>query len=75
DFRRRFGREMAFRGGIDKRAIAKGGRAIEHEIQRVAPIIQDGGYLPGCDHGVPSNVAWPDYVRYVGLVARETGWL
>jgi len=74
-FRREYGREMAFRGGIDKRAMAKGGSAIETEIARVAPIIRDGGYIPGCDHGVPSDVSWPNYARYVGLLARETGWL
>ncbi len=66
---------MAFRGGVDKRAMAKGGSAIEAEIARVAPIIRDGGYIPGCDHGVPPDVSWPNYVRYVGLLARETGWL
>jgi hypothetical protein len=74
-FRRQYGRAMAFRGGLDKRAIAKGGSAIQAEIERLAPIIHDGGYLPGCDHGVPADVSWPDYVRYVGLLARETGWM
>ncbi len=75
EFRRAFGRKMAYRGGIDKRAIAKGGEAIEQEIERVSPIIGGGGYIPGCDHGVPADVTWPDYVRYVGLLAEETGWL
>lgn len=72
--RGRYGRRMAFRGGIDKRAIAKGGRAIEEEIARVRPVIASGGYIPGCDHGVPADVSWPDYVRYVGLLAEATGW-
>jgi len=75
DFRARFGRRMAFRGGIDKRAIAKGGAAIEDEIARIRPVIASGGYIPGCDHGVPSDVSWPDFVRYVGLLARATGWI
>ncbi len=75
DFRTRFGRRMAFRGGIDKRAMANGGAAIEAEIARVRPVIDSGGYIPGCDHGVPSDVSWPDYVRYVGLLAKATGWL
>jgi hypothetical protein len=74
-FRRRFGREMAYRGGVDKRAMAKGGRFIEEEIARLRPVIDGGGYIPGCDHGVPADVAWPDFVRYVGLLARATGWL
>jgi hypothetical protein len=73
--RRRFGRNMAFRGGVDKRLIARGGRSIEAEIARLGPVIQAGGYIPGCDHGVPADVAWPDFVRYVGLLARVTGWM
>jgi hypothetical protein len=74
-FRARFGRRMAYRGGVDKRAIAKGGAAIEEEIARVGPVIASGGYIPGCDHGVPADVSWPDFVRYVGLLARATGWM
>jgi hypothetical protein len=66
---------MAYRGGVDKRLMAKGGRYIEAEIERLMPVIRDGGYIPGCDHGVPSDVAWPDYVYYVKLLARATGWL
>jgi hypothetical protein len=65
---------MAFRGGIDKRAMAAGGRVIEREIVRLAPVLQGGGYIPECDHGIPANVAWPDYVHYVSLLAEATGW-
>jgi len=74
-FRRDFGSRMAFRGGVDKRAMAKGGDAIVHELDRLAPVIRDGGFIPGCDHAVPPDVSWPDYVRYVELLAKETGWL
>jgi len=74
-FRTRFGRRMAYRGGVDKRAIAKGGTAIEDEIARVRPVIASGGYIPGCDHAVPADVSWPDFVHYVGLLARATGWM
>jgi uroporphyrinogen decarboxylase len=74
-YRRRYGRNMAYRGGIDKRAIAKGGAAIEAEFARLAPAIRAGGYIPGCDHGVPADVSWANYVRYVGLLAKATGWM
>jgi len=75
EFRRSFGREMAFRGGVDKRAMAKGGRVIEAEMKRLEPVIRDGGYIPGCDHGIPPDVSWADFVYYVGLLAQTTGWL
>lgn len=74
-FRKAFGRHMAFRGGVDKRAMAKGGEVIEAEITRIRPVIESGGYIPGCDHGVPPDVSWPNYVRYVRLLAEATGWL
>jgi uroporphyrinogen decarboxylase len=66
---------MAFRGGVDKRAMTKGRVIVEKEIQRIRPVIEDGGYIPGCGHGVPSDVAWPDYVYYVKLLTQSTGWL
>jgi uroporphyrinogen decarboxylase len=75
ELRRRFGSRIAFIGGVDKRAIARGGADIEAEIARIVPVIESGGYIPGCDHGVPSDVSWPDFVHYVGLLARVTGWL
>jgi len=74
-YHRQFGRRMAYRGGVDKRAIAKGGKAIRDELERLTPVIRGGGYIPGCDHGVPPDVSWPNFVEYVGLLARLTGWL
>lgn len=70
-----YGQTMAFRGGIDKRCIAAGGRFIEREIDRLRPVITSGGYIPGCDHGVPADVSWPHYLHYVELLAQATGWL
>lgn len=75
EFRRRFKYDIAYFGGIDKRCIAKGGKAIEDEIKRVEPVIRDGGYIPSCDHGVPSDISWPNFVYYVKLLAQATGWL
>ncbi|MBI3970244.1 MAG: hypothetical protein HY332_03045 [Chloroflexi bacterium] len=74
-YRRRFGRQVAFRGGVDKRAMARGGQAIREELARIAPVVRDGGYIPGCDHGVPSDVSWPNFVDYTRLLAQMTGWL
>jgi len=75
EFRRRFGRRMAYKQGVDKRAIAKGGQVIRDELDRLAPVVRDGGYIPGCDHGVPSDISWPNFVDYSRLLARLTGWL
>ena len=29
----------------------------------------------GSDHGVPSDVSWPNFVQYTKLLAKATGWL
>jgi len=74
-YRRTFGKKIAFRQGVDKRCIAKGGKIIEEELARLEPVIRDGGYIPGCDHGVPFDISWPDFVHYGRLLAELTGWL
>ena len=75
EFRTTFGRKIAFYGGIDKRAMAKGGEILEAEIERNLPVIHDGGFIPSCDHGIPADVSWPNYVLYTKLLAEVTGWL
>ncbi len=74
-FRKKFGRNMAYRGGIDKRAMAKGGKVLEDEMKRIEPVVHSGGYIPSCDHGVPSDVSWPNFVQYCKLLGQMTGWL
>lgn len=75
DYRARFGHKMAYRQGIDKRCIAKGGKVIEDEIARVEPVVKDGGYIPGCDHGVPFDIPLKNFVYYSKLLAEMTGWV
>ena len=75
-FRKRFGKNMAYKGGIDKRAIAAGGEAMRKEVMRVFnPLIEHGGFIPGCDHGVPHDISFGNYREYVELLVRLTGWL
>jgi len=72
--RERFGRRLAYAGGIDKRAIAAGGDTLATEIARVRPVLRDGGYVPSCDHGVPPDISWANFQAYCRMLARETGW-
>lgn len=76
EFRREFGKDMAYHGAIDKRAIAAGGKVMEEEVMRVVPpMLKDGGFIPGCDHGVPPDISWPNFIEYTRLLAKLTGWL
>lgn len=74
-YRRQYGKQVAFRGGIDKRALAKGGDVMRAELERVVPpLLELGGYIPGCDHGVPPDISWPNFIEYTRLLAQMTGW-
>ncbi|MGD0091757.1 MAG: hypothetical protein ABSE73_17720, partial [Planctomycetota bacterium] len=74
-YRRQFGTAMAYRGGVDKRQMAAGGQQLRAEIERLAPVLRAGGYIPGCDHGIPPDVAWPNYVEFCRLLGQAAGWL
>jgi uroporphyrinogen-III decarboxylase len=74
-YRQEFGHKMAYTGGVDKRAIAKGGQVILDELDRIAPVIRDGGFIPSCDHGVPHDISWPNFLHYCKRLAELTGWL
>ena len=74
-FRERFGKKLAFQGGIDKRAIAAGGPVLQAELERIRPVVQDGGYIPACDHGVPPDISWANFQDYSLQLAEMTGWL
>jgi hypothetical protein len=64
----RTGREypdLAIFGGIDKRVLAQGREAIDAMLERIIPTMRArGGYIPTCDHGVPAEVPYEDYLYY-----------
>ncbi len=75
-YRKKFGRSIAYRGGMDKRLIAKGGPELEAGMKRIIPpMLEDGGYIPSCDHGVPPDISWGNFVEYSRILAGLTGWL
>lgn len=75
DYHARYGRQMAYAGGIDKRCIARGGQELEAEMARLLPLVRRGGYLPGCDHGMPPDISWPNLLHFGQLWAEMTGWV
>ena len=57
--------DLLLRGGFDKRILAAGKDAIDREVDRIMPVMKKrGGYIPSCDHGVPAEVNFEDYVHY-----------
>lgn len=74
-YRAAFGKKLAFQGGIDKRAIAAGGIALKTELARIRPVVEGGGYIPSCDHGVPPDISWRNFQDYALQLAEMTRWL
>jgi uroporphyrinogen decarboxylase len=57
--------DLLMSGGFDKRILAQGKEAIDREIDRIMPVMyKRGGYIPTCDHGVPEEVSFENYVYY-----------
>ena len=73
DLRARFGRDLRMMGGFDTRILTRSGEEIEGEVRRLAPLVDEGGYLPTCDHYVPPDVPLAGYRRYVDLAHRVWG--
>lgn len=56
---------LVMAGGIDKRVLAKGKDDIDRELEYILPIMRKrGGYMPTCDHGVPEEVSYENYLHY-----------
>lgn len=52
-------------GGIDKRALAKGKRTINEELEAKIPfMLKKGGYIPHVDHSIPPDVPLENFVYY-----------
>ncbi len=62
-----FGNALSLSGGIDKRELAKDRRAIETELRRLAPVVEQGGYIPTVDHTVPPDVPYDNFLYYLEL--------
>jgi uroporphyrinogen decarboxylase len=57
--------DLVICGGIDKRILAKTKADIDRELERILPVMRErGGYIPTCDHGVPEEVSYENYLHY-----------
>ncbi len=58
-------------GGFDKRILATSKEAIKIEVERIMPYMKKrGGYIPTCDHGVPEEVGFENYVYFRQLLSE-----
>jgi uroporphyrinogen decarboxylase len=69
--RNTYGRELRLIGGVDKRALAAGGKDLEAEVARRFEVARQGGYIPCVDHDVSADISFQNYSRYVELRRGE----
>lgn len=57
--------DLIMSGGIDKRILAQDTDTIDRYLEKILPVMRRrGGYIPTCDHGVPPEVSWSNYLHY-----------
>ncbi len=71
--RQQYGKDLLLMGGYDKNILTHGKQAIEAEVHRLAPLVEEGGFIGFCDHRVPPNVSLEDYLHYVRTVRSVWG--
>jgi len=72
-FRAKYGRDLLLMGGFDKHVLARSKDDITAEIHRLAPLVEEGGYIGFCDHRVPPDVPLENYVHYCKTVRKVWG--
>jgi uroporphyrinogen decarboxylase len=68
--RKKFGRSLRIWGGVDKRVLAEDRAAIDAELRRIAPLIEDGGYVPMLDHSATPNIPYANYCYFMEQLPR-----
>ena len=68
--RKKFGKELLIGGGMDKRVLASTKPAVRKMVEDRIPLMQEGGYVPGCDHAMPPDIPWGNYLYYRELLLQ-----
>jgi hypothetical protein len=71
--RRRYGHSFSMRGGINKFILLQDKDAMRRELERIAPVMHDGGYMPMIDHSVPTGVSFENFCLYMELKKEILG--
>jgi len=69
--RREYGHDLLIGGGIDKRAVVVGGETMRREVDRVMPLVEDGGYFPELDHSAPPDISWKNMCEYMEYLLKR----
>jgi len=67
-FRQMYGKELRIFGNFDKLTLEQSHEAVLAEIERLKPLMKDGGYIMVPDHLITPGVALDDYRWYLDQV-------
>ncbi len=67
-FRKQYGKELRIIGNFDKMALEKDHAAVEAELERLMPLMKEGGFIMLPDHFITPGVALKDYQWYLDRV-------
>lgn len=73
--RRKYGRSLLLAGNISKESLLAGPAAIDREIERLTPLMREGGFLPTLDDMVPSECPLANYrhlIERLRTVSRDS---
>lgn len=59
--------DLLMQGGFCKMRLAEGKEAIRDELERIRPVVEEGGFIPGVDHRVQADVPLENYKHYLKL--------
>jgi len=71
-YRERYPR-LLMMGGVDKKALAAGKEAIDHELDKIARVVATGGLIPFFDHGLPHDVSYANFLYFVAGLKEVCG--
>ena len=66
-WRKQFGRSLRLWGGVDKRVLSCGQKAIRDHLREFIPLIEEGGFIPTVDHTVPPEASWDAFRYYMDM--------
>jgi len=72
-FRQEYGKDLLMMGGFDKHILSRSQDDITREVYRLAPLVEEGGFIGFCDHRVPPDVPYENYLFYLETVRKVWG--
>jgi uroporphyrinogen-III decarboxylase len=71
--RRKYGPRLRMFGGVDKHVIPQGEKAIRAHLERLRPLVEEGGYIPIPDHRIPPSCSLAQFMVYVRVFREVFG--